>query len=129
MAGMNKTSTLLIGILSLGLIACGGDDGSGVPDSKVVGMLTADEATAVCTELAGIFPERTVDCGDGITITIGIDSAECGQEQPPATCTATVGDYRDCFAALSDFTDAQICSDTAPPPACAPVFTAGCGGS
>jgi hypothetical protein len=123
---MNK-KTWVVCILSLALAACGGgDDDSGVPDSKVVGQLTASEAMAVCVELAGIFPARTVDCGGGNTINVGIDPAEC-DEAPPATCTATVGQFRDCFGDIADLTDAQWCdANTQPPASCAPVLSAEC---
>lgn len=120
---------VLCSVLALALAACGGDDdgGSGIPDSKVVGTLTASEAMSVCLELSASFPERTVDCGGGLTITVGIDSADCN-EAPPATCTATVGQFRTCFDALGDYTDAQWCDEnTAPPASCAPVLSAECG--
>lgn len=128
---MNKLSILLCAVLSsLSLVACGGDGGSsGLPDSKVVGTLTVSEAEALCNELAGVFPERMVTC-DGTAITIGIDPADCVGDQPPTTCTATVGDFRDCFEAFGNLSDAQICDDATPtPPACAPVLSAGCTGN
>ena len=125
-----KIAMVLCSMFSLTMVACGGDDGgsSGVSDSKVIGTLSASEAMAVCIELTEIFPERTVDCGGGVTLTVGNSSSDCGS-QPPATCTATVGQLRDCFGDLSDLTDAQWCSDTTQPPAsCAPVFAAECSG-
>jgi len=124
---MNKISMVLCGVLSMALVACGGGDDSGLSDSKVVGTLTLEEAMSLCQELAGVFPERTVDCGGGNTLTVGIDPAEC-TDQPPMTCTATVGQFRDCFGDISDLTDAQWCDpNTQPPASCAPVLSAECG--
>lgn len=126
---MNKISIILSSILSVGLVACGGDSGSGLSDSKVVGTLTLSEAMDLCVELSESFPERTVDCGGGVTLTVGINPAEC-TDQPPATCTATVGNFRDCFDAFGDLSDAELCSDTTlPPAACAPVLSAECSGA
>ena len=59
------------------------------------------------------FPERTVDCGGGFTLTVGQNPAECAAiTVPPAACTATVGDARACIGGLAGATDAEICSDT-----------------
>ena len=126
---MNKISIILSSIVSLSLVACGGDDGdSGLSDSKVIGSLTASESMDLCLELVESFPQRTVDCGGGVTLTVGIDPADC-DDQPPATCNATVGNFRDCFEAFGNLSDAQVCDDATPPPAsCAPVLTAECNG-
>lgn len=121
-----KKNLWVVSLLSLALAACGGGDDSGLDDSKVVGQLTASEAMSLCVELSGVFPQRTVDCGGGNTIDVGIDPAECN-EAPPATCTATVGQFRDCFGDISDLTDAQWCdANTQPPASCAPVLSADC---
>lgn len=105
--------------LSAFLIACGGD---GVPDSKKLSDLTAEESKDACEEAAADYPERTVNCGDGITLTVGIDEAECATAEPaPASCTATVGDARACFEAMYSLTDAQICMAESLPAACAKI--------
>lgn len=118
--------------ISLALAACGGDGGgsSGLPDNKSAGSLTSAEAMALCQEIAADYPERTIDCGNGTTITIGTSASDCATATIPATCTATVGDFRDCFAAMDALTDAQVCMSDGFPPECAPVFTQTCiGGS
>jgi hypothetical protein len=106
--------------LSLVLMACGG--GSGVDDSKKLSDLSADESKDLCEELADSFPEKTVDC-DGQMITIGYDKADCAGtiEPPPASCTATAGDVRDCADALSALSDEQVCTATDLPAACAAI--------
>jgi hypothetical protein len=104
-------------LLSALLIGCGGD---GVSDSKKLSDLTAEEAKDACLEQAADFPERTVDCGDGITLTVGIAEADCNDAGPAdAGCTATVGDARACFDAMYKLTDAQICMAESLPAACA----------
>ena len=124
---MNKL--VLVVCTSLGLLACGSDDdGSGLPDSKVIGTLSASEAMAFCNELEASFPQRTVDCGGGAMVTVGFE-ADCSMAMARTTCTATVGNFRDCFGDLDGLSDAQLCDDTTPAPAsCAPVLSAGCTG-
>jgi len=98
------------------LVGCGGD---GVSDSKKLTDLSASESKDVCLELAEDYAPRTVDC-DGTMITIGIEKADCNDaETAPATCTATVGDARDCYDAMFSMSDAEICMADAPPAACA----------
>ena len=100
------------------LIAIAGCGDSGVSDSKKLSDLSTAESKDVCLELASDYPERTVTCGS-TTITIGLTSAECNtQDQAPATCTATVGDARDCTDAIYSQTDAELCADTPLPAAC-----------
>jgi hypothetical protein len=100
-------------------MGCGGD---GVSDSKKLTDLSTQETKDVCEELAADFPERTVNCS-GTMITIGYNKAECaGNTEPaPATCTATVGDVRDCADALFSLSDDQICTTDELPAACAPL--------
>jgi hypothetical protein len=105
------------------LVGCGGD---GVSDSKKLSDLTPTEAKDVCLELVDDYPERTIDCS-GTMITIGFTAAECNDEQAaPATCTATVGDIRDCTDAIYSLTDAQFCMQETLPAACAPLEGEGC---
>jgi hypothetical protein len=116
--------------------ACGGDDGSGVDGGKKLVSLSDGEIMDLCQyyhDLAG--PERTIDCGGGVMITVGGQTvAECttslksSQMQFP-NCQATVSQSEACSKAFADLTDAQLCSDQTPIPAsCAPLFTAECGG-
>ena len=108
-------------VLSAALLFCAiaGCSDSGVSDSKKLTALTTAESKDVCLELAGDYPERTVMCGT-TAITVGLTAAECNVDDPAtATCTATVGDARDCVDALYSQTDAQLCADTPPPAACA----------
>ena len=108
-------------LLAVVLVGCGGDDG--VSDSKRLSDLTQAEAQSVCEDLADDFPERSVNCM-GTTITIGFNKSECAAdstEPTPATCTATVGDARDCADAFYGLTDDQICTTETLPAACAPL--------
>ncbi|MBA2543767.1 MAG: hypothetical protein H0V17_29255 [Deltaproteobacteria bacterium] len=112
-------------------IACGGGgggggDGSGVDRDEVVADLSQDELGDLCEYFIGLQeqPERTVDCGDGVTLTVGINPedvdeeiADCASEGPPAGCPVTVGEVEDCFEQLEAFSDAQLCSDTTELPA------------
>ena len=126
---------VMAAFLCTGLAACGGGGGSGVSGSKQLVSLSAAEVTDLCeyfVDLAGA--ERMVDCGGGLTITIGGGSvSECviglqeTQGQFPG-CTATVGNAESCMEALTDLTDAQLCSDGPLPTACQPLFNASCGG-
>lgn len=107
-------------LLAAVLVGCGG----GVSDSKKLSDLTAAEAKEACEEMADDYPERTVTCESGgqtFTLTLGIDKADCAtdSEPAPATCTATVGDARDCYDAFYSLTDAEICSSDSEPAACA----------
>ncbi len=107
----NLTSLLCAALFTVGLIACGGDDGPS--DSTKLTSLSAADIKSVCEDLAADFPERTVDCGGGFTLTVGQNPAECAAiTVPPAACTATVGDARACIGGLAGATDAEICSDT-----------------
>ena len=117
---LHKTCALIGSFLLLAITGCG----DSVSDSKKLSELSTEEAKDVCLELVDDYPERSVTCGS-TTITIGLKSSECtDQTQAPATCTATVGDVRDCNAALYSQTDAELCSDAPLPAACAKL--AGC---
>lgn len=122
---MKLTTGLSLALLSLSLslTACGGDD-AGNDDRKVVD-LTAAEAMAICQELAADAPERTVMCGNGVTITVGTAPADCAMPVSlPATCTVTVSQVRACQLAQVAQTDAEICAFDLPTE-CAPLFACG----
>lgn len=105
------------------LIGCGG---SGVSDSKKLADLSVSEAKDVCLELADDYPEKTVNCS-GTSITIGYTAADCETDDTtPSTCTATVGDIRDCADAIYSLSDAQFCMQETLPAACAPLEAEGC---
>jgi hypothetical protein len=110
-----KTISYLVSVLALSLAACGGD--SGVSSSKKLSELTTEEAKDACLELVADFPPRMVTCGD-TTITVGTETADCDGEVAPSSCTATVGDARDCAEAFKNQTDAQLCMDGPLPAAC-----------
>jgi|JI9StandDraft_1071089.scaffolds.fasta_scaffold24429_3 hypothetical protein len=112
----NLTSLLCAALFTVGLIACGGDDGPS--DGTKLTSLSAAEIKSVCLDIAADFPERTVDCGGGVTLTVGLSAAECDTiTVPAAACTATVGDVRSCTGGVQSAADADICSDTFTPPA------------
>jgi hypothetical protein len=112
----NLTSLLCAALFTVGLIACGGDDGPS--DSTKLTSLSAGDLKSVCLDIAADFPERTVDCGGGNTLTVGLSAAECNTVTvPPAACTATVGDVRSCAGALQTAADADLCAGTFTPPA------------
>jgi len=118
---------VLSSVALISLLSCGGDGGSsGLPDSKVVGTLTPAESDALCQEFVADFPARTIDCGGGFTVEIGTTAADCDGSTPPATCTATVGDFRECFDMLSGLSDAEFCMLEVPPAACSAVLGPGC---
>lgn len=108
-----KISTGCVSVLLAALVGCGGVD-----DSKKLSELSTEEAKDVCLELVDDYPEKTVTCS-GATITIGLTAADCDGETPAsANCTATVGDTRDCTAAI--YAQAEACMVDAPlPAACA----------
>jgi hypothetical protein len=89
--------------------ACGSD--SGVSGSKLLKDLTVAEIKSECLDTAADFPERTVTCGNGSTVTLGNKEADCNDTTNPFTtaCTATVADLRACFDAQKAQTDAQLC--------------------
>ena len=115
--------------LAVFLTACGGDDGGGggggggISDSKQLGSLTQEEGTALCNEIADNYPEKTVSCPDGDT-TVGTSPSDCtgGDNTFPSSCTATVGDARDCFDALYNQSESDTCSGTIPAE-CEPLFS------
>lgn len=109
-----KISIGCMSVLLAALVGCGGVD-----DSKKLSELSTDESKDVCDELADDYPEKTVTC-DGVMFTIKVN---CDGQVASPNCTATVGDARDCSAAL--YVQAEACMIDAPlPPACAKL--AGC---
>ena len=92
----------------------------GISDDTKLSELTVSEAKDLCLELAADYPEKSVSCGNGISIRLGVTKASCDDETPASdACTATAGDFRDCTAALYGQTDAEACMDRPLPAACA----------
>lgn len=82
-------------------IGCGGGGGGGVDSSAVVGTLSTSDAMALCNEFAADYPTKSATC-DGETFSVGVSGSDCSGSDftaPPAACTATVGEFEDCFAA------------------------------
>jgi hypothetical protein len=126
--GDSMTKWIACGFLvSAFVFACGGGEGDGGIDDDVrIAELSDAELADECEVLVDLFPEREIDC-DGTTVTIGFENvAECtgGAPDDPA-CTATVGQAEDCFEALGDQSDDEICSETIPPE-CAPLASSAC---
>jgi len=103
------------------LVGCGGGD-DGPSSSKKLADLSNSEATDLCHSFASDYPPKTVDCGADGTTTFGFDDADCtGSDNTfDSTCTATVGDLRDCADDLYNESDADICNQVVPP-SCAAV--------
>ncbi|MEO8698748.1 MAG: hypothetical protein ABI867_01860 [Kofleriaceae bacterium] len=124
------------GLLALGfLIACGGgsgDGGSGVDSDAAIVDLSAAEVTDVCEYVTDVLPERTVDCGDGDTITVGEggvtectgDYTDLAADHPD--CELTVGDVEACAEAFAALSDEELCSMDSFPAACAPILAEDC---
>ncbi len=115
-----------LGWVVVAAFGCGGSS-SGIDSSASLGSLSVAQQMTECNHLASEFPTMTVDCGSGITATVGTSASDCSGSDfvpIPSTCTVTVGDLESCDAALYDEGSAAICSDTVPS-ACASVFGAG----
>lgn len=109
---MRNYLTALVTLLTIG--ACS----SGPSDSTKLSDLTTSEAQDLCEESIGT---RTITC-NGTTFTLETTQADCDAataDEIPASCPATVGDFRDCQDAIDDATDAQLCEGL--PTACAAV--------
>ena len=63
MRPMLKTS---LGLAVIALVGC--DDG--LSGSTKMSELSAAEQKEICLELAADYPEKTVSCGDGFTLTV-----------------------------------------------------------
>src|SRR5262245_59291704 len=117
-------------------VACGGS-GSGVAGTKRLTALGDAEVRALCEYLIDVAgPERTIDCGDGLKLTIGGESVDrciadtiAAQVQYPG-CEATVADREACAEAIASISDSQICNGEIAdvPPACMALVTVECGG-
>ena len=84
----NLTSLLCAALFTVGLIACGGDDGPS--DGTKLTSLSATDLKSACEELAADFPERTVDCGGGFTLTVGQSAADCAAKPFFQRCLAGI---------------------------------------
>ena len=124
----------LMCVMLLWCAACGGS-GSGVDGGKRLSSLSDAEIRDICEYAIDVQgPERMIDCGGGVTLTVGggsVDECIAGATESKTeypNCAATVDDYEACTEAFADVTDAQWCSDDITfPAACAPLFTAECG--
>jgi hypothetical protein len=111
---------LRLSILVLALAACG------VSDSSLLTELSDSQAVSLCEE----YGEKEITCGEGeftFTFTFGADCDTTTADETPAECTATVGDYRDCFDAIYAMTDEEFCNSE-DIPECDALFTATCSG-
>ena len=108
-------------LLTLLLVACSSD---GLSDSTKAKDLTDPEIKEFCGELAAEHPEKTVDCGGGLKITVGSTQAECEMETNTLIpmCEATLGDFRACADAIAALSATQLCTSQTPPTACTKVF-------
>jgi hypothetical protein len=116
--------------------ACGGSgSGSGIDSNKKLADLTASEVNTECNYLFDTYPQVTVTCPGGTTITKGEDptkrAADCnGTNDVPAGCTVTVGQSEACLSDVYHESDAALCStSTSPPASCVPLFSAACQGT
>lgn len=127
---MKNLTLVTMCLASLMAFAGCGDDGggsSGLSNSTAASDLTVDEVQALCEELADR-GTKTFTCGTE-TVEIAIDPADCATAEAfPATCEATVGDFRDCLDAIFALTDAEFCESGAEPAACEAVFAEACSG-
>jgi hypothetical protein len=124
---------IVVVFLSAGWAAACGSDGSGVSGDKQLVSLSTGEINDLCEYLVKVEgPERTVDCGNRVTITIGRGTvADCvlavqdGLAQFPS-CDATVDDAESCSEDLADITDAELCTNpTLLPRSCEPLISCG----
>ena len=122
--------TCFLSCISVLAFACG-DGGSGVSGSKTLVSLNADQRTDLCEYIVDVLgAPRTVTC-DGETKTSEQKTVtSCTTEltmlaTAEPNCPATVEQAENCFEALGDLSDQQICDRTFPPE-CAPFASASC---
>lgn len=111
------------------MVACSGDDGgSGLSDATSLTAVPADQRQALCEEFAALWPVRTLTCsGQEVQWGVQADCSNAANEAPPAECAdITVGQMRDCFAAMGDLSDMAICAMDPPPPVCGPLLGSPC---
>jgi len=126
----NLMTTCGIGVV-LATFGCDGGGGSSIDENKVVSTMSDAEITALCNDARAEFGTRTVNCGDGVMVTVGITAEECTSNQfiTKEGCAATAGAVLDCAAAFDAQTDAQFCSGSgAPPSGCSAAVVACIGG-
>jgi len=101
-------AAFLFSVLLATATSCGpgdGSNGSGIPKSTKLGMLTTAQAGTECdyvNDKQGGYG-RSVTCADGSTQTTDPDKASCMKDVPGAgaSCpTLTVGDLEDCANAV-----------------------------
>lgn len=126
---------LVVGILLLGVTACGGDGSSdsGVAETKRLGKLSNSEIASLCGYLIEVIGEpRAIDCGDSTVNVGGQNAAECEESFQSARdaapdCTATVRNAEECFEDIAARTDEQICSgENDMPDSCLPLLSSTC---
>ena len=89
--------------------------GCGISDSKLLVDLSADDLTKLCGE----FDDATYTCtGATATYTINLAAADCVSSSYSDTCTATVGDLRNCNADTRAVLEADACGLTELPATC-----------
>lgn len=104
---------IILSLATFAFIGCGG----GIDGGSKLSDLSQGDTDDLCDELVDDYPEKTVDCGMGVTVTVGFKAADCTDNTPPSsTCTATVDDVRDCTATLYEGT--RVCMDVALPASC-----------
>jgi len=92
----------------------------GVPESKRLADLSADELTSICKQLAADYPAKPVIC-DGQETHTGVSEMDCTTMNLgsfPKMCQATVGDLRSCTDTNYHLPDAQVCRPNGPPSGC-----------
>jgi hypothetical protein len=129
---MSRLFIITAFLLSACTTSTSGDDGGGgggVTESTALVSLTYGEITDLCQYLVTVAgPVRFVDCGDGITTTVGggtVSQCVAGILATPLSCTATVGIAERCSEDLADASDAEVCSEVLPS-SCRTWFSAGC---
>jgi hypothetical protein len=106
---------LILSFATMAIVGCGG----GIDGSTKLSDLSVAEVKDLCEELLDDYPQKTVDCGNGFTIPIGVSAAECSDpSEAPDGCMGTVEDQRDCIGTTYNQSDAETCSDHALPASC-----------